>query len=463
MKQKVFSYIREQRLIEKDDNIVVGVSGGADSVCLLYILCEYKKEVPFNIFAVHINHNIRGEEALRDEQYVENLCKALDVHLDIYSCDIIGLAKANKLSVEEQGRVTRYQKFREVLDNNGGGKIAVAHHMNDQAETILFNMIRGSGLKGISGMKPQNKDVIRPLLNTKREDIEKYLSLLNVKYCTDSTNLCDDYMRNKLRLRLIPYIEENINNNFVKNVNEMSEILRETDDFIANETDKLYKASLLEIGSDSVIFDIAILKDAHKAIIRQVIRKSFSEIGMGLKDIGKVHTEDVIKLLEKDSGKSIMLPNSYIASNTYGKLCICKQKRSNTNEAKITSIAIEPNNTYIEKVTKKVISVKLINWNNGEKISSNDYTKMFDYDTISGTLQIRARQTGDYLIINSQGKKKTLKSYYIDEKIPREERDTTLVVAENDSVLWVVGHRISEKYKISENTKRVLCISIMEE
>lgn len=462
MKQRVFSYIEANNLIKQNDNIVIGVSGGADSVCLLNILCEYKKQVPFNIYAVHINHNIRGEEALRDERYVENLCKSLDVKLEIFSCDIIRMAKANKLSLEEQGRIVRYEKFREVLKANGGGKIAVAHHKNDQAETILFNMIRGSGLRGISGMKPQNGDIIRPLLDVKREDIERYLQERNMKYCTDSTNLIDDYMRNKLRLRLIPYIEENINNNFVNNISEMAEILRETDDFISNETDKLIKASTIKKEKESISFDIKILKESHSAIVKQLIRKTFDEIGMGLKDIGKIHVEEVLKLLDKDSGKSIMLPNGYIAKNSYGELTISKDIKSD-NAVAINPIIIVPNNIYKENTTKKVIEVSLIDWNNDKKISTNDYTKMFDYDKISGTLQIRARQSGDYLIINSQGKKKTLKSYYIDEKIPREERTTTLVIAENNSVLWVVGHRISEKYKISKDTKRVLCISIMEE
>lgn len=462
MKQRVFSYIEANNLIKQNDNIVIGVSGGADSVCLLNILCEYKKQVPFNIYAVHINHNIRGEEALRDERYVENLCKSLEVKLEIFSCDIIRMAKANKLSLEEQGRIVRYEKFREVLKANGGGKIAVAHHKNDQAETILFNMIRGSGLRGISGMKPQNGDIIRPLLDVKREDIERYLQERNIKYCTDSTNLIDDYMRNKLRLRLIPYIEENINNNFVNNISEMAEILRETDDFISNETDKLIKASTIKKEKESISFDIKILKESHSAIVKQLIRKTFDEIGMGLKDIGKIHVEEVLKLLEKDSGKSIMLPNGYIAKNSYGELTISKNIKCD-NAVAINPITIVPNNIYKENTTKKVIEVSLIDWNNDKKISTNDYTKMFDYDKISGTLQIRARQSGDYLIINSQGKKKTLKSYYIDEKIPREERTTTLVIAENNSVLWVVGHRISEKYKISKDTKRVLCISIMEE
>lgn len=462
MKQRVFSYIEANNLIKQNDNIVIGVSGGADSVCLLNILCEYKKQVPFNIYAVHINHNIRGEEALRDERYVEKLCKSLDVKLEIFSCDIIRMAKENKLSLEEQGRIVRYEKFREVLKANGGGKIAVAHHKNDQAETILFNMIRGSGLRGISGMKPQNGDIIRPLLDVKREDIERYLQERNIKYCTDSTNLIDDYMRNKLRLRLIPYIEENINNNFVNNISEMAEILRETDDFISNETDKLIKASTIKKEKESISFDIKILKESHSAIVKQLIRKTFDEIGMGLKDIGKIHVEEVLKLLEKDSGKSIMLPNGYIAKNSYGELTISKDIKSD-NAVAINPIIIVPNNIYKENTTKKVIEVSLIDWNNDKKISTNDYTKMFDYDKISGTLQIRARQSGDYLIINSQGKKKTLKSYYIDEKIPREERTTTLVIAENNSVLWVVGHRISEKYKISKDTKRVLCISIMEE
>lgn len=521
MKEKVFAYIRKNRLIQEGDNIVVGLSGGADSVSLFYILREYKKMVQFKLYAVHINHNIRGEEALRDEKYVEKICEEENVPLFIFSCDVTGIAKKNRLSVEEAGRIIRYEKFREVLIAHGGGKIAVAHHMNDQAETIMFNMIRGSGIKGIGGMNPANGDIIRPLLCVKRAEIEEYLSSIGREYCTDSTNLHDDYMRNRLRLKLIPYIEENINANFVENINEMAQILRETDDFMADCTDKIYGDSLIEKEDKKVILDTKILRTAHPAIVKRVIRKSFLEAGMGLKDVTKTHTEDVAALITKTTGKSVMLPLGYRAVNEYERLIIAKESikektvigkvvpididltgynvnaiptkeiktahtdiatsglNANTMPTKEIKIAhtdtiTSGSNTkvmltedkaiiYNEPYTKTVIKLWLEEWNNNQKISSNDYTKMFDYDRISGNLQIRARQSGDYLIIDKSGKKKTLKAYYIDEKIPRDKRDTTLVIAEGNSVLWVLGHRISEKYKISADTKTVLCISIMED
>lgn len=499
MREKVFAYIRKNRLIQEGDNIVVGLSGGADSVSLFYILREYKKMVQFNLYAVHINHNIRGEEALRDEKYVEKICEEENVPLFIFSCDVTGIAKKNRLSVEEAGRIIRYEKFREVLNAHGGGKIAVAHHMNDQAETIMFNMIRGSGIKGIGGMNPANGDIIRPLLCVKRAEIEEYLSSIGREYCTDSTNLHDDYMRNRLRLKLIPYIEENINANFVENINEMAQILRETDDFMADCTDKIYGDSLIEKEDKKVILDTKMLKTAHPAIVKRVIRKSFLEAGMGLKDVTKTHTEDVAALITKTTGKSVMLPLGYRAVNEYERLIIAKESiKEKTVIGKVVPIDIDLTgynvntmptkeiktahtdtitsgsdiNTmptedkaiiYNEPYTKTVIKLWLEEWNNNQKISSNDYTKMFDYDRISGNLQIRARQSGDYLIIDKSGKKKTLKAYYIDEKIPRDKRDTTLVIAQGNSVLWVLGHRISEKYKISADTKTVLCISIMED
>lgn len=499
MREKVFAYIRKNRLIQEGDNIVVGLSGGADSVSLFYILREYKKVVQFNLYAVHINHNIRGEEALRDEKYVEKICEEENVPLFIFSCDVTGIAKKNRLSVEEAGRIIRYEKFREVLNAHGGGKIAVAHHMNDQAETIMFNMIRGSGIKGIGGMNPANGDIIRPLLCVKRAEIEEYLSSIGREYCTDSTNLHDDYMRNRLRLKLIPYIEENINANFVENINEMAQILRETDDFMADCTDKIYGDSLIEKEDKKVILDTKILRTVHPAIVKRVIRKSFLEAGMGLKDVTKTHTEDVAALITKTTGKSVMLPLGYRAVNEYERLIIAKESiKEKTAIGKVVPIDIDLTeynvntiptkeirtaytditmsgsniNTmltedkaiiYNEPYTQTVIKIWLEEWNNNQKISSNDYTKMFDYDRISGNLQIRARQSGDYLIIDKSGKKKTLKAYYIDEKIPRDKRDTTLVIAQGNSVLWVLGHRISEKYKISADTKTVLCISVMED
>lgn len=472
MKDKVFAYIRKNNLIKEGDNIVTGLSGGADSVSLFYILCEYRRLVNFNMYAVHINHNIRGEEALRDERYVEKICKEEGVELSVFSCDVTGLAKKNRLSVEEQGRIIRYEKFNDVLRAHGGGKIAVAHHMNDQAETIMFNMIRGSGIRGIGGMNPVNGNIIRPLLCVKREEIEKYLSSIDKEYCTDSTNLHDDYMRNRLRLKLIPYIEENINANFIENINEMAEILRETDDFMAEWTDKVYGAALIEKKEREVVLNTEYLCDVHPAILKRVIRKSFEEAGMGLKDVTKTHTEDVSSLVYKKTGKMVTLPLGYRAINEYGKLIISKiSDDKKTEKCVIVPIDIISKRllldgeavVYREPYTQTCIKIWTEQWNNNQKISSNDYTKMFDYDRISGNLQIRARQSGDYLIIDKSGRKKTLKAYYIDEKIPRDKRDTTLVIAEENSVLWVLGHRISEKYKISADTKKVLCISIMED
>jgi len=211
MYQKVSAYIKEHQMLNEQDRVIVGVSGGADSICLLFMLIEMQKKMEFSIVAVHINHGLRGEAALRDEEYVQKVCAEQDVELVIFHEDIREFAKTQGYTEEEAGRELRRKRFQQVLEERKGTKIALAHHKNDNVETFLWNLCRGTGLKGMRGILPASGVWIRPLLCLSRKEIETYLEQIGISYCTDETNYEDIYTRNRIRNHVIPYLEEHIN------------------------------------------------------------------------------------------------------------------------------------------------------------------------------------------------------------------------------------------------------------
>lgn len=211
MEQKVNAYIQKYHMLEKGEKIVIGVSGGADSVCLLFLLLSLRSEWDLKLQAVHVHHGLRGADADADEQYVRKLCQVQDVPLYVFHEDVKAYAKERGMTEEEAGRVLRRERFVQIKNETGASKIVLAHHKNDNVETVLWNLSRGSGIRGAGGIRPKNGDWIRPLLCVTREEIEDYLGERKIAYCEDATNKEDDYTRNRLRNHVIPYLQEEIN------------------------------------------------------------------------------------------------------------------------------------------------------------------------------------------------------------------------------------------------------------
>ena len=211
MYQKVKAYVKKWHMLQKEDSVIAGISGGADSVCLLFMLLKLQKELGFALMAVHVNHGIRGAEAERDEAYVKRLCRQWNVRLKVYRENVPAYAKKHGMTEEEAGRDIRRTCFCKVLKEWGGTKIALAHHENDNVETLLWNLCRGTGIRGLGGIAPVNDVWIRPLLCVKRREIESYLKKRGISYCTDTTNADRRYMRNRIRMDVIPYLEDCVN------------------------------------------------------------------------------------------------------------------------------------------------------------------------------------------------------------------------------------------------------------
>jgi len=440
------------------DTVIAGVSGGADSVCLLFLLKKMQEKLNFTLLAVHVEHGIRGAASVQDERIVVKLCEELSVPLTIYHKNVRALAEKEKLSIEEAGRLARYGAFSEAAAGVPFAKIAVAHHMNDQAETVLFHMARGSGLKGMGGMEPVRGRIIRPLLCVKRSEIEQYLKENGIRYCTDATNQELIYSRNVIRAKAVPALEE-VQEPAVLHIVQAAEEIREAEAYIAHQAEKLYAAAVTKDGAGYLVSAKAFLQE-EPIIGRNVLKMILSQLLHEWKDITRTHMGGIAALFEKPAGKEICLPKGIAAVRREAHVYIGPQAKKKEEAPYFEKRLVKPDGE-IWLDDGSCIKCSVCDCEKVEDIPRNTYTKWFDYDKINNGLFVRTREPKDYLCINRELSKQKLKEYFINQKIPRETRDKVLLLAVENQVVWVIGHRISEQFKITEQTKRVLKVQII--
>lgn len=445
MKKKVLEFIRKNKLVKKGNSVVLGVSGGADSICMLKLLSDLQKRLGISLYVLHINHMIRGEEADQDAAFVKKICTKFKVPHRVINVDVPALAEREGLSEEEAGRYVRYDEFSKYAYEVGATKIAVAHNSNDNAETVLMNLARGTGIKGLGGIPPKREmedangnvvEVIRPILCLSRKEIEDYLKENEIEYRNDSTNDSTDYTRNKIRLEIMPLLE-NINDNAMQNITNASNELADTSDYIEKDVDEAYEEFVTEEDGKLFLSDESFAIDP--IVLTGVIRKMIENIAGKLKDITRIHVGDVVSLSEKQVGKKIDLPYSIVAEREYEGISMFSESNETESETKNKEVIISFEKDDFDRTS----------------IEELKYTKWLDYDKIDDVV-VRTRQKGDYIVIDGDGATKKLKKYFIDEKIPRRERDEVLLVADGNHILWVVGYRISEDVKVTPDTKKVV-------
>ena len=440
--EKVFSCIEKYQMIPENSHVIVGVSGGADSVCLLKLLKEYEKLQGFQLYAVHVNHHIRGEEAVRDEEFSKEICQKLEVPFTVFHYNVPEIARQKKLSLEEAGRELRREAFQKAIkeiESPGKKIIALAHHENDNAETVLHNLLRGSGASGLGGIRPvsgEKGEYIRPLLFVKRAEIEEYLKAQGITWITDSTNEEMEYTRNKIRHQIIPVMEE-INPQAVTCIGRAAENMWKIEEYLQEQTDILYGKYVKKIGDTFCIEKECFLE---KEIMQSyLIMRVLEEASKGKKNITAAHIEAVRRLFKGRTGASVSLAWGLTASQVYGDV-------------------------HIYSKQEKEDGIYTLEWEvfpyEKQQIPEKTYTKWFDYDKINSSLSIRHRLQGDYLVVNQKGGRKKLKDYLIDCKIPRQERDKLTLLADGSHILWIVGYRISENYKVTSQTKQVLKVQV---
>lgn len=468
MWKKVWEFVEKNRMFVEGDRVVLGVSGGADSVCLLAVMAENDRELQLRV--VHVHHGLRGKEADRDVAFVRGLCQELGVPFEAVYRDAAGYAKERGLSVEEAGRILRYealeraaQEWEEESRKIEGDKerpvwIAVAHHQDDNVETILHHLLRGSGLRGLAGMQPVQGKRVRPLLGVRRQEILAYLEERGIGWCEDSSNEEKVYTRNRIRGDLIPYMIRHVNERTPENILHAGRLFGQADAYLRRQAETVWKDAGRRLGSGVSIEGKVFL--GQEPIIRSyLIRHMLDITAPGHKNITAKHFEQIEHLMQGPPGGRCDLPGRLQARRTYEQLVIeiCSGKgEGNRQEFEER----EEGRVFLPEVLKGPVRVgnmefQVFSWKKGTEITKKEYTKWFDYDRIKDTLSVRYRRTGDYLVLPGGGRK-TLKRFFIDEKVPREVRDQIPVLAEGNQVLWVVGYRISEYYKIAEDTHTIL-------
>ncbi|MBO6233571.1 MAG: tRNA lysidine(34) synthetase TilS [Clostridia bacterium] len=309
--KKVFETIKKENLIENGDNIVVAVSGGPDSICLLNVLNEIKNEklIDFNMSVAHINHMIR-EEAGEDEQFVKDFCKNIGIEFYSKSIDVQKMANNNKIGVEEAGRNARYEFFDEISIKTNSNKIAIAHNKNDKVETVIMNLLRGSGTYGLQGIQAKNGKYIRPIIECERLDIEKYCEEKNIDARIDKTNFENDYTRNKIRNIVIPYVKENFNPNIIETITRLSELIKEENEYIDKQVINIYEQIKIDdLSENEIILDLKKFNLQEKVIKSRLILYTITRLFGSSKGLEKIHIEDIIKLCENNVGNKYLIPN----------------------------------------------------------------------------------------------------------------------------------------------------------
>lgn len=454
--EKVLSTINKYELIKKGDKIVVGLSGGPDSVCLLHILSRMKDEWDLEIYAAHLNHQIRGIEAQKDAFYISKLCEDMGITFFIKSINVPEYCEKNGVSIEEGARQLRYEMFSEIKDKTKANKIAIGHNLNDQAETILMRIMRGTGLQGLKGIDYiRDGVIIRPILDIERKDIEEYCKHYKLNPRIDQSNLESIYTRNKIRLDLIPYMKDNFNSNVIESIVRMGNSLRSDNEYLENEALIKFK-DISKINSDSVELKINSYTNLHSAIKVRVLRNAIKQILGDTNFIDQRHIDDIIELEDESKiDKVINLPRGIFVYRKKDSIIITNKE-----------IVIEelefcyniPSNGFIKiREIGVVIETQVMSIDKYKRSKSDKSCKWFDFNKIEGGIVARNRRTGDKIKLSGGSKK--IKDLFIDIKIPKEDRSKVPIIADSKGILSVGNIRSSENYKIDSQTKEVLKVS----
>ena len=471
MIEKVLKFIEKYHMIVKGDKVIAGISGGADSVFLLFVLLELQKRLGIDIVSVHINHGIRGAAADADEQFVRELCVRHGVESVVYHENVELIAKNRKQSLEEAGRTVRREAFEKALLKYGGTKIAMAHHQNDNAETLLMNLARGAGLKGLGGIRPVNGKVIRPLLCLSRQEIEVYLQEKGCSYCLDETNEGDEYTRNRIRHMVIPVLEEQVNKKAVRHMNEAMERILEQQEYMEVQTDEAFGKCVGLTSGGMLKIQKKEFERQHPAIQKQLVLRCLAEISGSERNISQIHVKAVLSLFRMQCGKRRDLPYGVSAVRNYEGIVLKKSREGKAENREGPDAGFSPRWLNIPGVTdiperNLKIHCRILENTEGfsvKHVPQKNYTKWFDYDIIKNSLIVRTRQSKDSIVIDRAGKRQKLKSYFINEKIPAEERSKLLLIADSEQIIWILGYRMSSACQITEQTNRVLEIKVTED
>jgi tRNA(Ile)-lysidine synthase len=446
--QKVLNFIDANSLIRKGDKILVALSGGPDSVFLLYFLKKYQSRLSASIAAFHLNHLLRGNDAAKDEDFCRNLCESLKIPFYSIRKNVKQFSQKNKVSIEEAGRILRYSELNKILKKINFNLIATAHHSNDNAETVLLNLIKGTGLKGISGIPVKRDNVMRPILLLSKDEILKYLLKANVDFRIDSSNLQIDYERNFIRQKLLPLIKKKLNPAVENSLFSSSRNFKSLYSYLLNVTNEALENvcmndSVLKIPLDSLS---GLNDDLLTFSLKEIVERNFSE-SLTYKDITSLKG-----LISKQTGRSINLSSGLIAFKERNEVKISRIK----NSGKISGISIPVIIGKETNINGFSISINPV----GSKQLSLGKEKTREFISADHILKdnfiVRNWKNGDmFYPIGMKGSKK-ISDFLNELKIESGKKKDQLLLLNGKKIVWVIGHRLDDRFKITKDTKHFL-------
>ncbi|MBM4324287.1 MAG: tRNA lysidine(34) synthetase TilS [Deltaproteobacteria bacterium] len=460
MIQQVKRTIDHYCLLEKDDRVIVGVSAGVDSMVLLHLLNEFRQKFELSLIIAHIHHGLRPVESEKEAEFVEKESVRLGLPFEYRQFNVKEFQKSGGLSLQDAARRLRFQFFHELLRKYGGGKIALGHNADDQVETVLLRLLRGSGLKGLKGMLPIREGrIIRPLLEVWREEIEGFALAHSIPYLVDSSNLKSDYLRNRLRLNLIPLIEKNYQHGFRQTLLRTSTLLRNENDFIERETEEVYNEIVHEV-ENGLTFKFSSYQSLHPALQWRVILRALDRMDcQSNTDEGEGLDVNLIcrKLSQPPASFLLELSHGLSLEKRYDMILL-----RNGGIKTIPPFEVElpvHRRTHIQEIGREIV-VEERDWNMSQPVDESSNVAFLDYEQLHLPLRMRNFRPGDrFQPLGTKGTQK-LKEFFIDHKIPKFERPNIPLLISGERIVWVVGHRIDERFKVTSNTQKVLRVEI---
>jgi tRNA(Ile)-lysidine synthase len=452
-------------LLQKGDKVLVAVSSGPDSVALLYALLEIKDEFDLDPYVAHLNHKLRGRESDEDQKFARNLASKLGLRFFSKAVDVKKEAKKRKLSLEECARLVRYSYLENLADKIKADKIAVGHQADDQAETFLMRLLRGAGGLGLSGIPVKRGKIIRPLIEIKREKIEKFLKEKGVLYRTDSSNLLPNYFRNKIRLSFLPLIKKKFNPQIVDVLNRASNIISLQQQYIEKSCEEILGFICKSKRKNKIVLDLKRFINYDMCLKREMIRlcvkelngNRFASLTTSSTDISFDSVERTLDLIQKGkSGRRVKLIGNIWAEVSGENLAIYKERKRQYDYT--ISLPGEKNFKSLGmKIRAEVVSRSSL----PKRIKSNGEEVAFlDWEKLKEPFILRSRRPKDKLKPLGMQGTKNIADFLIDMKVPRYERDEVMLLTTQGEIAWVVGYRISDEFKVTDKTKRVLRMEV---
>lgn len=453
---KVKETIKKHHLLEFGDRILVSVSGGPDSGALLSILHELKDEFRWSLEVVHINHKLRGKESDKDLEFVKKLADKFGLEFHSSSFDTKKFAKDKKLSLEDAARQIRYDFLEKIAQKIKTDKIALGHTQNDQAETILMRLFRGAGTLGLSGIPIKRGKFVRPLLEVSREEVVKYLKEKRVPYRIDKSNLTAQFLRNRIRLKLLPWLKKEINPEIISTLSRTATILNEIKQFFDKETEKRFK-NLSETSKGKILLNLPKFYSLDNVLKRNLVRYSWRKLSGDIYPLDFKQVERVLDLVENGQvGKRVNLKNGYWAELNSKHLVIFKKQLP---KYKLSVKFPGEFNLNGYNLKAQVIARK----NLPEKIRTKSENQAYlDWEKLKGPLNLRGYLPGDkFRPLGMKGNQK-LSDFFVNSKIPRHKREEILLLTSKKKIAWIVGQRISEEFKVTDKTKKILALQFSD-